>query len=97
MTCNSKTFFLAGAGGRYRKFITKKLYWEVNVMGVVTETNDSEDKKTDIDPMPYANIGLGYDFGKTLVTYSVSYAPKGAGNAITSDSSLLFMNISIAF
>jgi hypothetical protein len=95
--CNNHPFSFAGAGARYRKFFHKKNFFEVNVLGVLTYGNDSQDKRYTLNPMPYANIGIGHDYGKYLVTYYLSYVPKDSGSNITSSTDMLFLSLAVSF
>lgn len=95
--CANSPFFYAGAGGRYRKFIYKKLYVEANLMGILTIGNDWDDKSYRPAAMPFANFGAGYDFGKFLTTFSVGYIPKGVGGRITNGTDMLFMDMTVSF
>ncbi len=95
--CANFPFYYAGAGGRYRKFIYKKLFVDVNLMAVFTEGNDWDDKSYRPNAMPFANLGFGYDFGKYLAQVEVSYVPRGLGGKITDGTDMLFLDISIAF
>jgi hypothetical protein len=95
--CNNHPFSFAGAGARYRKFFYKKNFFEANVLGVLTYGNDSDDKHYELAPMPYANIGIGHDYGKYLVTYYLSYIPKDSGSGITSATDMLFLSAAVSF
>ncbi len=95
--CANYPFFYAGAGGRYRKFIYKKLFVEANLMAVFTEGNDWDDKSYRPDVRPFANLGFGYDFGKYLAEVEVSYVPRGLGSKITDGTDMLFLNMSVSF
>jgi len=95
--CTNHPFTFAGAGARYRKFFHKKYFWETNVLAVLTYGNDSTDKRYTLAPMPYANIGLGRDYGKYLVTYYLSYVPKDSGSSITSSTDMLFLSVGVSF
>ena len=95
--CNNHPFAFAGAGGRYRKYFSKKNFWEVNLLGVLSYGNDSEHKHYSLAPLPYTNIGLGHDYGKFLVTYYVSYIPRDSGSKITSSTDMLFFSIGVSF
>ena len=95
--CSGSPFAFAGPGLRYRKFILKNVFGEVNVEGMLTYGNDSEDKTYRFGLVPYANAGLGYDFGKYLLTFSVSYIPQYSGASITDGTDILFMNVAVSF
>jgi len=95
--CANFPFYYLGAGGRYRKFLTKKLFVEMNLMGVVTEGNDSDDKAYKPAIMPFADFGVGYDFGKFLTTVDISYVPQSAGGKITDGTDMLFLNMEVSF
>jgi len=95
--CNNHPFSFVGAGARYRKFFYKKYFWETNVLGILSYGNDSDDKHYSLAPLPYANIGIGRDYGKYLVTYFLSYIPKHSGSRITSQTDMLFMSIGVSF
>lgn len=95
--CNNHPFSFAGAGGRYRKFFYKDNYFEVNVLGVLTYGNNTVDKHYELAPMPYANIGIGHDYGKYAITYYLSYIPKDSGSAITSSTDMLFLSAAVSF
>jgi hypothetical protein len=94
--CDNHPFTFVGAGARYRKFFYKQNFVEVNVLGVLTYGNDSDDKHYSLSPMPYANIGVGHDYGKYLVTYYLSYIPKNSGGGITSDTDMLFLSLAVS-
>ena len=96
-TCAGHPFTFAGVGGRYRKFFYKKYFWEANVMGALTYGNDPEQKGYTVDPLPFANFGIGHDYGKYLLTYSLSYVPKGSGGKITSSTDMLFLSMGVSF
>lgn len=95
--CNNHPFTFVGAGGRFRKYITKKHFWEFNALATLTYGNDSENKHYKLVPLPYANVGFGTDYGKYLVTYNLSYVPKDNGSKITSSTDMLFLSIGISF
>jgi len=95
--CDNHPYSFAGAGARYRKFFYKENFFEVNVLGVLTYGNDSNDKHYTLSPMPYANIGIGHDYGKYLVTYYLSYIPKNSGGGITSSTDMLFLSVALSF
>jgi len=95
--CNNHPFSFAGAGGRYRKFFYKENFVEVNVLGVLTYGNNSDDKHYDLAPMPYVNLGVGHDYGKYLVTFYLSYIPKDSGSGITSSTDMLFLSTAVSF
>jgi len=95
--CNNHPFSFAGAGARYRKYFYKNNFFETNVMGVLTYGNNSQDKRYILSPMPYANIGIGHDYGKFSVTYYLSYIPKGSGGGITSATDMLFLSVGVSF
>jgi len=95
--CNNHPFSFAGAGARYRKYFTKKNFFETNVLGVLTYGNSSDDKHYELTPMPYVNIGIGHDYGKYLVTYYLSYIPKHSGSSITSSTDMLFLSAAVSF
>lgn len=98
LTCATHPFTFVAAGGRYRQFFSKnkKWFWETNFMAGATLNNESDDKKYRTSFMPYANVGIGRDMGKYLLTYSIAYVPKGA-NDISDSTDMLFMNISVSF
>ena len=95
--CANYPFFYAGAGGRYRKFIYKKFFLDLNLMAVFTEGNDWDQRAYKPAVMPFANLGLGYDFGKFLTQVQMSYVPKGIGGEITNGTDMLFLNLSVSF
>ena len=95
--CDNHPFSFAGAGARYRKYFTKKTYFEVNLLGVLTYGNDSDDKRYELAPMPYVNFGIGHDYGKYLITYYLSYIPKNSGGSITSSTDMLFLSVGVSF
>jgi hypothetical protein len=95
--CDNHPFSFVGAGARYRKYFYKNNFFETNVLGVLTYGNDSEDKHYALAPMPYANIGIGHDYGKYLVTYYLSYIPKDSGSSITSSTDMLFLSVEVSF
>jgi len=95
--CANYPFYYLGAGGRYRKFIYKKLFMEANLLAILTEGNDWDDKTYRLNVMPFANLGLGYDFGKFLTEVQISYIPRGIGGEITDGTDMLFMNLSVSF
>ena len=95
--CDNHPFAFTGAGARYRKFFTKNTYVETNVLGVLTYGNDSQDKRYSLAPMPYADIGIGHDYGKYSVTYYLSYVPKNSGSSITSSTDMLFLSVGLSF
>jgi hypothetical protein len=95
--CNNHPFSFIGAGARYRKYFYKQNYFEANVMGTLTYGNDSDDKHYSLAPLPYANIGIGHDYGNYLVTYYLSYIPKNSGGSITSSTDMLFLSVEVAF
>lgn len=95
--CDNHPFSFAGAGARYRKFFSKKTFWETNVLGVLSYGNSSDDKRYQLAPMPYANIGIGHDYGKYLVTYYLSYIPKDSGSSITSGTDMVFLSAALSF
>ena len=94
--CSSNPFVFAGAGLRYRKFILGKLFWEANALGVFTYNKDWDDKNYKARILPYGNMGIGYDFGKNLVTFSFSYVPQNGGS-IGNDTDMLFLNLAVSF
>ena len=95
--CSNHPFSFVGGGVRYRKFFHKKYFWETNLLAVLTYGNDSDNKKYTLSPMPYANIGLGKDYGKYLVTYNLSYVPKDSGGKITNSTDMLFLCVALSF
>jgi len=96
--CGNYPFFFAGGGARYRKFFFKKYFWEANLLGIMAYGNDGFDnKRYKLSVMPYANLGIGRDFGKYLLTLYLSYVPKDSGAGITQGTDMLFVNMSIAF
>ena len=95
--CDNHPFAFAGAGARYRKFFTKNTFVETNVLGVLTYGNDSQHKQYSLAPMPYADIGIGHDYGKYSVTYYLSYVPKNSGSSITSSTDMLFLSVGVSF
>jgi len=95
--CDNHPFSFVGAGARYRKYFYKKNFFETNVLGVLTYGNDSQNKHYSLAPMPYANIGIGHDYGKYLVTYYLSYIPKDSGGSITSSTDMLFLSVALSF
>jgi hypothetical protein len=95
--CNNHPFSFAGAGARWRKFIYKMNYIELNTMAVLTYGNSSDEKNYKLAPTPYVNIGFGHDYGKYLVTYYLSYIPKDSGGSITSSTDMLFLSAEVAF
>ncbi len=95
--CDNHPFSFAGAGGRYRKFFSKKNFYEINLLAVGTYGNSSDDKKYSFAPTPYANIGIGHDYGKYSITYYLSFIPKGSDGSITSSTSMLFASMAISF
>lgn len=95
--CNNHPFSFVGAGGRYRKFFYKNNFFEVNVLGVLTYGNDNSDKHYSLSPMPYANVGIGRDYGKYLVTINLSYVPKNSGGGITSSTDMLFLSAALSY
>jgi hypothetical protein len=95
--CNNHPFSFAGAGARYRKYFSKKNFFETNVLGVLTYGNSSDDKHYSLTPMPYVNIGIGHDYGKYLITYYLSYIPKDSGSSITSSTDMLFFSAAVSF
>lgn len=92
--CSNNPYVFGGAGARYRKFMLGKLFWEINALGVLTYNKDWDDQRYKFRLLPYSNIGIGYDFGKNLVTFSLSYVPKSGGENSTD---MLFLNLSVAF
>ena len=95
--CSSNPFSFGGAGVRYRKFILGKLFWEANALGVLIYSKDWDDKRYKFSILPYGNMGIGYDFGKNLVTFSVSYVPQNGSTAIGNDTDMLFLNMAVSF
>ncbi len=95
--CVGSPFFFAGPGLRYRKFFAKDLFWEGNLDGMLTYGNDSDNKKYKLGLVPYANFGIGRDFGKYLLTFSVGYIAKKSGADITDGTNLLFLNMAVSF
>jgi hypothetical protein len=95
--CNNHPFTFAGAGARYRKYFSKKNFFETNVLGVLTYGNSSDDKHYKLAPMPYANIGIGHNYGKYSVTYYLSYIPKDSGSSITSSTDMIFLSAAVSF
>src|SRR5262249_8559987 len=95
--CDNHPFSFIGAGARYRKFFYKDNYFEVNVLGALTYGNDADDKHYQLTPLPYANVGIGHDYGKYSVTYYLSYIPKDSGGSITSSTDMIFLSVEVAF
>jgi hypothetical protein len=95
--CDNHPFSFVGAGARYRKFFTKKTFFETNVLATLTYGNDNDNKHYKLNPTPYANIGLGHDYGKYSLTYYLSYIPKGSGGSITSSTDMIFLSAAISF
>lgn len=95
--CSSKPFLFSGAGVRYRKFVLGKLYLEANALGTATYAKDWDDQRAQFSFLPYGNLGIGYDFGKNLVTLSVSYVPQNGSTAIGNDTDMLFINTTVCF
>ncbi len=95
--CSSKPFLFGGAGVRYRKFILGKLFWEANALGMLTYARDWDDERPQFSVLPYGNMGIGYDFGNNLVTFSVSYVPQNGSTAIGNDTDMLFINLAVSF
>ena len=94
--CSSNPFVFAGAGVRYRKFILGKFFWELNLLGVFAYDKEWDEPGYKFSVLPYGNMGIGYDFGKDLVTFSFSYVPQG-GAVVGNDTDMLFLNMSVAF
>jgi hypothetical protein len=63
----------------------------------LTYGNSSDEKRYDLAPTPYANIGIGHDYGKYLITYYLSFIPKDSGGSITSSTDMLFLSMEVAF
>jgi len=95
--CNNHPFSFLGAGGRYRKFFHKNWFWETNLLMTATYGNDSDNKRYKLNATPYVNFGVGRDYGKYLVTYFLSYIPKGSDGGITSSTDMLFLSAAISF
>ncbi len=95
--CVNHPFSFAGAGARYRKIFYKNNFFEVNVLGVLTYGNDGDNKHYRSTPTPYANIGVGHDYGKYLATLYLSYVPKNSGGGITNDTDMLFISAAVSF
>lgn len=95
--CSVNPFYFGGAGVRYRKFIRGRLFWEANALGMLTYSRDWDDERYKFSPLPYGNIGIGYDFGKNLVTFSISYVPQNGSTGIGNDTSMLFINMAVSF
>ena len=89
--CHNHLFSFAGGGARYRKYFSKKNFWEANVLGVLTYSDER------VTPTPYANVGLGHDYGKYAITYYLSYIPKNSGGGITSATDMLFLSAAVSF
>lgn len=97
MNCANTPFFFGGGGLRYRKFLAGRLFWEANLLGILTYGNDWDQNKFEFAVMPFANTGVGYDFGKNLVTLLVGFVPKDSGNTITNGTDMLFINMAVSF
>ena len=95
--CDNHPFSFAGAGARYRKYFSKKNFFEVNVLATLTLGNASDHKGYNLTPAPYVNLGLGHDYGKYSVVYYLSYIPKDADGSITSSTDMLFLSMGIDF
>jgi hypothetical protein len=95
--CVNHPFTFAGAGARYRKYFTKNTFIETNVLAVLTYGNDQQNKHYKLAPVPYANIGIGHDYGKYLITYYLSYVPKDTGGSITSSTDMIFLSMAVSF
>lgn len=95
--CSSKPFWFGGTGVRYRKFMFGKFFWEANALGMLTYAKDWDDNDSQFNIYPYGNIGIGYDFGKSLVTFSVCYVPQNRSTSIGNDTSMLFLNMAVSF
>lgn len=95
--CANSPFFFGGGGFRYRKFMLGKLFCEANALGILTYGNDWDQNKYKFAVMPFANIGVGYDFGNHLIALLVGYVPKNSGNDITNGTDMLFINMEVSF
>ncbi|MDE2028887.1 MAG: hypothetical protein KGK03_01870 [Candidatus Omnitrophica bacterium] len=95
--CDNHPYAFIGAGGRYRRYFNKTTFVEANLLGALTYGNDSDDKHYKLNPTPYANIGIGHDYGKFSVTYYISYIPKGSDGGITSSTDMLFFSTEVSF
>lgn len=96
---SNKLFSFGDAGLRYRKFMTGKIFWEVNVLGMLCRAKSWDDDSYAFAGLPYADIGIGYDFGKSLVSFSLTYLPKSNrfGIGISRDTDIFFMGMKVSF
>lgn len=97
MNCSNSPFFFGGGGVRYRKFVLGKLFWELNALGMLVGGKDWDTNAFEFGAVPYANTGIGYDFGNKLIALLVGYVPKNSGNTITNGTDMLLINMQISF
>jgi len=102
--CSDTPFYYAGAGVRYRKYLTTNFMMEFNAAGAIAngavydEFTGLVTDERETTFLPVANIGIGYKITSDyLVKANFTYVPENDDVGGTSGTDLIYMQVSFCF